>query len=532
MRAIVPVFRLLFAVSCLTQPLRAADVPVTLLVDPASLDLGAEETLTQLARQPARRLIVPCFVHGETLHGTQVSPFQQMPRYQGSADVLSPLIARMHLAGKQVYALVDCLHWTAPGAVPARDVLGKHPELAERTVQDDFGEATGGKYASPFHPRVRSALRELVEELAVRHPDLDGLVLRCRLSSNVLLGYSEAARIASIRARQIDPVDIVPGTGAAGKLHSDWVEWRIGQVAQLVAELSKVFRDRLPRARVAVLGMANLQRLSVASRNNLLEDWLRWAESGAIREVLLEHPWTEQGAGAIYASCQDKVAATRKPVELTVLLGSWPGKGPTPACNVPETLREQAVTGIAVPVFDREALPRSEPVPASQPPDPVPSPDVRLRLLRTDPLLQVGISGDWKTPSVHEVIALLSERTKVPLRLENEEIGSRTAVGSLSARNQPAWALMQQLAQSEAVQGHWDREGDGYVLRLEATSSVLPPSANRSRWLHLWLLGGGLLLPFALLLLVLWRRRARGTPPAPTAEQSAASPRTGMAGRA
>jgi hypothetical protein len=521
-RSILPLLLWAVVAAGTTASVRGADVPITLLVDPTTLDVGGEETLEQLGKQPARRLIVPCFVYGETLDATGVAPFQQMPRYKGQR-ALSQLIAGMHLAGKQVYALVDCLHWTAPGAVPARDILGKSPELAERSSQGDFGPADGGKYASVFHPRVRSALRELVRELAVKHPDLDGLVLRCRLPSNVLLGYSEAARVASIRARQIDPVDILPGPGAAGKVHGEWAEWRIGQATQLVVELSGVFKEALPKARVAVLGTANLQRLSAVSRNNLLEDWLGWAETGGIQEVLLEHPWTEPGAGSIYASCQDRIAATRKAVELTVLLGSWPGKNHTPAFRIPETLRDQAVTGIVVPVSSLEALAGIEPVPASpKSVDSLPSADVRLRLLRTDPRLQIGISGDWKKPSVRELMELLTERTQVPLSLENEELGSRTALGGLSARNQPAWALMHQLAQSEAVQGRWEREGDGYILRPETTPAV-PPPASRFRWMHLLVLAGGLLPPLGLVLFVLWRKRHRGSFPSPASNEARTS---------
>src|SRR5262249_57075144 len=218
------------------------------------------------------------------------------------AVVLPPFLARMHQENRRVHALVDCLHWTRPQSAPERDVLARFPELAERTAEGEFGPEKAGKYASPFNPRVRAALCDLLREIGSRYPELDGVVFRCRLPADSVLGYSEAARVAYIRASQLDPLDVVPDGAAAAKVYAEWSQWRAEQMAALVKELSAAFRTVSPKARVGAAGQAGWFQMAAAPQNNFLEDWPAWAAAGSVDEIILEHSWREAGAAEVYSS--------------------------------------------------------------------------------------------------------------------------------------------------------------------------------------------------------------------------------------
>jgi hypothetical protein len=83
--------------------------------------------------------------------------------------------------------------------------------------------------------------------------------------------------------------------------------------------------------------------------------------------------------------------------------------------------------------------------------------------LRADGKLQKRITQNLKQPTVQDVVHLLQTQTGLPLSVKNVA-KDKQAFGNLSLRNVPTWSLMDQLAKSPAVNGHWEKTDKGYVL--------------------------------------------------------------------
>jgi Glycosyl hydrolase-like 10 len=300
-RSIAPSWLGMFAACVLaggwTAPLQA-EVPKvgqTLLVH-HNYDLSQAENRQALLEAGASRIIVPVLSGGETLHPTASTLFRQAERYRGKSDALRSLQTACRDKGVAVFVLLDCLQWVRPGAARDDDLLARHDELAERDATGGCGSVpVAGKYASPFHPRVRKALVTLVEEVADRYPDLDGVVLRCGLDSLAVLGFSESARAASIRALQVDPLQLRFDSHAEEDITAvaSWLNWRNQQVTELVHDLAAAYRGKNAKGKLVGLGSVNFYRLGLRRKNYSAEDWLNWAKTGSINEVLLEGVWTD-----------------------------------------------------------------------------------------------------------------------------------------------------------------------------------------------------------------------------------------------
>jgi hypothetical protein len=198
-RSIVPLQLGIFIVCLLGEawgaPLRAETPKVeqTLLVHP-SYDLSQAENRQALVEAGASRIVVPVLSGGETLHPTASTLFRQAERYRDKSDALRSLRTACRDKGIAVFVSLDCLQWVRPGAARDDDVLARHDELAERDTTGGCGSVpVAGKYASPFHPRVRQALVALVEEVVTSDPLSRNLRttdrrVRCRAASRQPLG--------------------------------------------------------------------------------------------------------------------------------------------------------------------------------------------------------------------------------------------------------------------------------------------------------------------------------------------------------
>jgi hypothetical protein len=436
-------------------------------VEPESLDLSSDQLITRVLDRPEKRIMVTVFDGGATLFPSQSTLFPRMHRYEGKEDVLSVLLAQARQKGKTVYAGINCLHWTKAGAESEGEVLEKHPDLMERNQAGGCGLPAEGKYASPFHPRVREELQNLLREIGSRYPQLDGVVLQCRLPLGSLLGYSETARVAYIRTRQIDPIDIpLTGNEQEMKLAADWFNWRIDQVGSLVKEMSQAFKAARPGGKVAVVGYANWYRLPVGSRNTTLEDWLAWASSGVADEVVLECRWDEAANKNAYALARSLRDKTKKPVVLTPLLATQKGEGNSPS-TVWGDLRSQGTSGYVLRVTNPDDLTRLASFPGTaRQGEPVPAPN-----LQADPRLQVKMSLALRAPTVDDVIRELRAATHVELTRADDVQHDAPALGSLSTRGLAAWEVMEILAKSKRVEGRWEVDGAGY--RLVSTGALV-----------------------------------------------------------
>lgn len=444
----------------------AKDVQRTLWIDARHVNLADPGVVDTVLAQPVQRVIVSCFAQGETLFPSENRMFARMALYEGRDHVLASFLTAAHLRGKQVYAFIDCLHWARSDTLPQRDPFRNNAELLERTANG--GTGPDGKYASPFNPKVGQILHGMVSDLALAHPQLDGLVLQCRLSNAAFLGYSKAARLAYLRAAKTDPATITlsDSKGQETPAATAWRAWRVEQVAGLVRDLSDKFHSMNTKAGVAVVGRIQYYRLSTTEQNTSLEDVLRWREASRIDELVLE--WL-QGPPQYAAGFGDYTAAatkTGRPVGLTLLPRGLDGGALFSPDQLARDTHGHQLTSLAVRVSGPADLAAVQNFLTSHlaPAEPLLS-RLDLQQLQDDPRLQVRVSMDLKQPGLRDVLVPLEQATA--LRLTSDEVStSKPILGSLSIATAPAWSVMRDLAMSQKVQGHWQTTENGYHLTV------------------------------------------------------------------
>ena len=260
----------------------------SLLLQQQNFDLSDEQVVGVILAQPVQRVFLPYLNAGHTLAPTSSTVFKANPLYQNQDTALKKFIQQAHAKNIQVYAYLDCLHWTP--AFAKDDLLRKFPELAEREDDGDFGQSSNGKYASPFNAQVQAQLLEVVKEAA--RADLDGLLLECRLPlGKPLLAFSDAARQASVAATGIEPIQVDFSNPDTSSSTAKWITWRLQAVSSLVGRLSATFKAQNPQGKVSVVGYARWPRLKLGKQNTMLENWPAWSQAGSVDEVLLQDNW-------------------------------------------------------------------------------------------------------------------------------------------------------------------------------------------------------------------------------------------------
>lgn len=336
-----------------SQPPAKEGVQTSLFVDPWEFGLttaGGKHSLTEVldsargARKDLGRVFITVFANGETLWPSGSKLFPVCERSRSDPDQFGSFLQHCNQLGAEAYAALDVLQWVRPGAGAEKDAVTAHPELQELNLTFTCSRIEEGKFASPLSPAVREALVALVKDLGVHYPSLEGLLLNCRLSNGEVLGYSEAARVAYIRAKSIDPIDIILGGDEEEEQYArEWYNWRIEQVASLVGELRKAFKASHPDGKVAVLGSANFYRRKLGLRNKTLQDWLNWFLSGHVDEVLLDDPWLEEQNTGLFSGALVLVQKTGKQLLLRPLLCTRQGATLVSLQAQLEKLRKEAL---------------------------------------------------------------------------------------------------------------------------------------------------------------------------------------------
>jgi hypothetical protein len=83
---------------------------------------------------------------------------------------------------------------------------------------------------------------------------------------------------------------------------------------------------------------------------------------------------------------------------------------------------------------------------------------------KSDPLLKSPFTSDLKRPTVRELLAVLEKTTSLKFSVNDMVEMNQEAFGSLSFVKVPAWVVMMELANSEAVKGSWEKTENGYHL--------------------------------------------------------------------
>ena len=305
-------------------PLRLGNL--SLVVSPGRFDALPVLAVLDQERLLPDRIIVQALDCGEAAFAAQSSFFRQAKHLVGT-DPLGDVGEWSHARGIECWAALDLLQWWCDAQANASDPFAEHPTLQALNFPGTEGAAAFGKFASPFNPATREALCGLVRNLVIGYPDLDGLLLTCRLPTGDTLGFDEPSRAAYIRYRQVDPVDLML-SGDHPKERDpevrEYYDWRLRMVGELVGCVAKEFRAGVSRRRVAVLGRGDYYDLIPKVQARLCMDWLTWVVRGYADELLLEDGWDSlekwNKARALLGKCG-------KPVLLTPLVTSrlWYG---------------------------------------------------------------------------------------------------------------------------------------------------------------------------------------------------------------
>jgi hypothetical protein len=490
----------------LGEPVPAQGVRQTLWIDARTLDLDDPTVRATLLAQPAQRLIVSCLEGGETIIPNQTGMFPQAALYRGKPDPLAALLAAAQEKGRSVYASLDCLHWVPAGSPKEKDLLAKHLRLTERDVHREFGPPEAGKFASPLNPQVVQLLRALVQEIAARYPRLDGLVLRCELSPDVLLGFSYPARMAYLREQQVD-LYAIPPAHFGGKETDPvraWKRWRAEKMASLVGELTGAFRSQSGSGKVALVSPVRLLELPPANRDRLLNEAPRWAQLGYADELILE--WKLGAANNVAGYKKLRELATGRQPELTVLPIQNRGKAPYNPDELLSETRDQEIRGLAVRVgswddlawltpYQRQLLPRVEWL--------LPRSD--LLALPYDPRLSARLTLELQQARMEDLLGPLRQATGLEFITSGRPSSDRPVHAGISLRAVAAWSFMRELARK--VGGRWEKFDGGYRLILPPEEPAAAPLSTTT----ILMMAAGSQLVILLTLFLLWRRRRRQT---------------------
>ena len=291
--------------------------------------------LDQQKLQPDR-VIVQALDCGMTAFATKSAVLACAPNVAGK-DPIGDVGEWAHARGIECWAALDLFRWWQKIEPQAFDPFEKHPELQAISFEQSTDPIGEGKFASPCNPKVKPVLVDVVRELVTQYPDFDGLVLCCRLPEGWMHGFDEGARAAYIRYRQIDPLDLTmyddhPETRDPEV--QQFFNWRLDTVGALLGELVQVFRQAVPKGKVAVVGRGDQYNLTPKVQARTCSDWLTWVAQGYADEVLIDAAWKDESARAAWDAATHLLEKSQRKVPLTCLLTSrpnwWP-YGPTEA---------------------------------------------------------------------------------------------------------------------------------------------------------------------------------------------------------
>ncbi|MBI3921675.1 MAG: family 10 glycosylhydrolase [Armatimonadetes bacterium] len=309
------------------QPATTATTQLGLWVDGTQAPVAVGEESPFLkglgeAGAKVQRIIVTVFANGETVFPIKSEVFRQNLLYRTGKDPFAAFLRKADEMGIEVYAAFELLQWVRPGSASQKDVFARHPELQELNAQFGCKGVEEGKFASPFNTDVRTSLLQLVESFARRYPSITGIVLSCRLSYGEVLGYGEAARVAYIRQKQIDPIDLILGTGEEEmeSLVREWYLYKRDQISRLVGEIGSAYKGINPKGKVLAVGSANFYRQKLGLRNLTCQDWLHWMEQGYLDEMLLEETWSDAKNDKLWKASHALVRKASKQAPLTPVL--------------------------------------------------------------------------------------------------------------------------------------------------------------------------------------------------------------------
>ena len=260
-----------------------------LRVVPPEMDVSATIRAIQSEGLPVDLLVIDVCRSGQALFPPpEGSPFVARSGFESGAQ-LREWIDEAHKAGMRVYAGMNLLRWWGPESTDPNPLETRSDlvELDSNLACDGIEE---GVFASPWSRAVQDALRGLLTKLATDYPDLDGLYVEWRRSMTSCLGYSDAARAASLRALSIDPVDvhlfgIEPDDSPPLKA---WFEWRLSSFREILGGIREAFRTASGGKPMLCRATCGAGAWKLRYRAISAQDWLEWRFHSVVDDLVLE----------------------------------------------------------------------------------------------------------------------------------------------------------------------------------------------------------------------------------------------------
>jgi len=253
-------------------------------------------------------------------YSTAVAPFRG--RNSSSAQDESALRSFLISARKAkipVYLSVNVLGW-AEGQNNG-SIFKTYPDLQE--IGQDPSEATEVTYASPFNRAVWTIMDAVLLEIGRKFPEATGVLLDLHLSRTEVLGFSKAARSASIRAISVDPVDVLPkgqvSISATDRLKK-WIDWRKNVIALMFTSLRDSYHAGNPNGKLYAFGTVDYYVAGFVNDMRLSQNWLTWADEGVVDGILLGGQWASgHPDNALYRYMIPKAIAAKSGRKLDVI---------------------------------------------------------------------------------------------------------------------------------------------------------------------------------------------------------------------
>jgi len=170
-------------------------------------------------------------------------------------------------------------------------VLSTYPEWASLDNRGQVIHPNSGKvFVDPANPQARQYLLNLVDEIVTRYP-VDGVQLDYIRypfqdpGARRTYGYGKAARQQFQQLTGVDPVNLSPRSISQRQrdLWQQWTQFRVDQVSDFVAEVSRQLRRRRPELTLsaAVFPFTEHDRI-----HKLQQHWEDWAQKGVVDLVV------------------------------------------------------------------------------------------------------------------------------------------------------------------------------------------------------------------------------------------------------
>jgi len=193
-------------------------------------------------------------------------------------DPLALLIDTAHARGIQVHAWLNLLSLSANSRAPilkqfGADILTRNQQ--KKTRIEDY-KIDGQYFLEPGDPRVRGELAEIVTEILLHYPRLDGIQFD-------YIRYPDERPFYGHTVINIERFKKATGAASVIETGALWQDWKRRQVTELLEQLVAVARQLRPNIQISTTACVPFVR----AYKEAFQDWPLWLNSGLVDFVTL-----------------------------------------------------------------------------------------------------------------------------------------------------------------------------------------------------------------------------------------------------